>query len=369
MRDPKHYHLSLEHLMSTSDIGQLVRASETTPEPWAADGSAASIQLSHEPAPPVSIGRPSWRPRLLLLLKFAAAGGILGWLIHSGRLDVTRLARIPFSANVGLLWATVLASMVLPAVRWWWLLRVQRLNEGLWRTTVLAWVGYATALVLPGAASGDLARSYFILRQQPQAHARALSTVLVDRFIGLYGLLLVSSMCVGWLLIFSQPTPSVSIVSAAVGGILIGATLVTIWVVLLPPRRLLAWLLPAAWLAAWRDSYRLYRAARGALLGCLLLSLLSSALFAVSFSVSHDLLGGDVSWSTSFLISPLLVLANCIPLTPGGIGLAETAASELCQYLDSASGAEVMLLLRLTMAVLSLPGLAALGTPRGSAPV
>jgi uncharacterized membrane protein YbhN (UPF0104 family) len=64
-----------------------------------------------------------------------------------------------------------------------------------------------------------------------------------------------------------------------------------------------------------------------------------------------------VSWSASLLIGPLVVLANCLPFTPGGIGVAEATSSQLFRGVGSTSGAEMMLAIRLMMALLSLPAL------------
>ncbi len=70
---------------------------------------------------------------------------------------------------------------------------------------MLTWAGDPAVLVLPGAASGDVTRSYLVLRRRNDA---APSTILVDRF-GLHSLLFlgaVSTACLiakgsnGWVL-------------------------------------------------------------------------------------------------------------------------------------------------------------------------
>ena len=79
-----------------------------------------------------------------------------------------------------------------------------------------------------------------------------------------------------------------------------------------------------------------------------------------SLAVAGRLLGEQVPWDAAFLAGPLIVLANCLPITPGGIGLAEAASSELFAQLDSGGGAEMMLMLRICVSALSLPGVVAL---------
>ena len=105
------------------------------------------------------------RKRLILVAQFTIAASLVVWLVLSGRLEFRLLTSVRFSTQFLLLLALILGSLALPALRWWWLLRIQKLDEPLWDVTALTWLGYFTALVLPGAASGDLARSYLMVRR------------------------------------------------------------------------------------------------------------------------------------------------------------------------------------------------------------
>ncbi len=295
-------------------------------------------------------------PWLVLLVKIAVAAAIIAWLC-TGRLEIRRLAEIPFSFDLVLLAAIVFGSMLLPAVRWWWLLRIQRIEVSLWRVIALTWFGYFAALVLPGAAGGDLARSYLIVRRQREARARSLSTVLVDRMIGVYSLALLGCTSAAWYVLSREASPTVWWVCYTMAALFAGLTPVVAWVVFARPPRWLAGMLPLAWAEAWRDSSALYNGSKWALAGCLVLSLASNVLVAISLAAADRVLGGGVSWMASLFVGPLVVLANCLPFTPGGLGVAEAAASELFQQVGSADGAEMMLAIRLVMATLSLPAL------------
>jgi putative exporter of polyketide antibiotics len=76
-----------------------------------------------------------------------------------------------------------------------------------------------------------------------------------------------------------------------------------------------------------------------------------------SFAVAGRMLGEIVTWDATFLAGPLVFLVNSLPITPGGIGLAEATSSELFSRLGSAGGAEIMILFRICSALLSLPGI------------
>jgi glycosyltransferase 2 family protein len=320
--------------------GELREPSHSDPLPPRTDGEVAARR----------------RKRLVLTGKIALAASIVGWLC-TGRLDLRQLASVPLSFDLALLIAILFVSMLLPALRWWWLLRIQQVDASLWQATKLTWVGYATALILPGAVGGDLAKSYLIVRAQPTARARSWSTVLVDRLIGLYSLILLGCLSAGWLLA-EDPAPGfVHVLAYLSVSLLVGSSLGLALVLLGPWRRMLARYVPLPWMAALRESYDLYRGSKRALAGCLAISLVSSTLTAASLAAADRVLGGDVSWSSSLLVGPLVVLANSVPITPGGIGVAETTASELFNQFGSANGAEMMLAIRLVMAAMSLPAL------------
>ena len=233
---------------------------------------------------------------------------------------------------------------------------MQKLKEPLWDVTALTWLGYFTALVLPGAASADLARSYLMVRRQPAARARAFSTILVDRFVGLYSLVVVGGFAAMAVLRTGQTNPVVRSMTGAVLLLFVGMTVMAAAPLSRTCRRYLLRVLPAKWREAWDESFDLYRADKTGLLVCCMLAVASSSLTFASFSIAASLLGEALTWQSSFLAGPLIVLANCLPVTPGGIGLGETAASELFAGLGSLHGAEAMVLLRLSGMLLSLPG-------------
>lgn len=313
------------------------------------DNRGLSLERNHKP----------WQRRTFLAAKIAAAGSLIVWLVSSGRLQFERLSSV--SCSVELTWLVVLVfgSLAVPAIRWWCLLRIQQVPES-WRDVLfITWAAYFSALLLPGAASGDLAKSYLIVRRNRKAQARALSTVLADRFLGLY-----SHACLGMLGILSMTLQrGISGLARTIGiSILIlfvGMTLGILALCLATSKQLLLKFLPAAWCEAWDQSIGYYRTSHVGILGCFLLSVLSSVMTFASFAVAGTVLGDMVSWEGAFVAGPLVVLINCLPITPGGIGAAEAAASELFAQFGTPGGAELMIFVRLLGAFLTLPGVGA----------
>jgi uncharacterized membrane protein YbhN (UPF0104 family) len=295
--------------------------------------------------------------RLILVGKIGLAGGLLTWLALSGRLQIGRLALVPLNSRLAMLLALVAGAMIVPAVRWWWLLRVQDLREPLGKVVRLTWAGYLAALLLPGAASGDLAKTYLILRRRRQARARAFSTVLADRFLGIHSLFCLGSLSVLWIMSRGHALAAGRAMAAATLLPLAAMTLGLTALLWRRTRTVLFRVLPDSWRQAWDESCALYCAGLPQVFGCFGLSLLSSLMTIASFAVAGRLLGHPVTWDAAFLAGPLIVAANCLPITPGGIGLAETVSSELFTHLGSGYGAEMMVLTRICGALLSLPGL------------
>jgi uncharacterized membrane protein YbhN (UPF0104 family) len=112
------------------------------------------------------------------------------------------------------------------------------------------------------------------------------------------------------------------------------------------------------------ESHQLYKQSKAVLAGCLLLSLISNLLMVASFAAADLVLGGAGCWADSLVVGPLVVLANCAPLTPGGLGVAEATASGLFDQFGSDHGAEMMLTVRLVTAALAVPGLFVVLAPK-----
>lgn len=85
------------------------------------------------------------------------------------------------------------ASAAVTFVRWFLLVRAQDLPFTLRNAFRLGLVGYYFNTFLPGAVGGDLVKAAFIAREQKRRTV-AISTVLMDRAIGLLGLIAIAAI-------------------------------------------------------------------------------------------------------------------------------------------------------------------------------
>jgi len=230
-------------------------------------------------------------------------------------------------------------GVLITFVRWYTLVRAQELPFTLYEALRLGLVGYYLSTFLPGSIGGDLVKAYAISREQSRRTV-AVSTVLIDRGVGLWGLIWMIAgtgtvlTLIGSPLILDNPVLQ-RLVRIAVW--LIVAS-VTVWVLLgfLPQRRAdrfaqrLAWVpkighsMAEFWRAIWA-----YRKRPVAILLALMLSVISHSCFVMTFHLATRVFTATydpeslASISEHMLIVPAGLTGQAFIPTPGGVGGAE----------------------------------------------
>ena len=82
------------------------------------------------------------------------------------------------------------------AVRWWILLKVQRIHLSMARVSGLFLIGMFYNQFLPGGTGGDIMKSYLLLKETPGKATGALLAVVFDRMVGLVALIIITSVLV-----------------------------------------------------------------------------------------------------------------------------------------------------------------------------
>ena len=221
------------------------------------------------------------------------------------------------------------ASMVLIAIRWWLLLRIQDIRIGLWEAIKLTFLGQFFHAVVPGTVGGDLVKAYYVAKQTHKK-AAALVSIFVDRLMGLAELAL---MAAGMLLVVLAgglerfddvrlPAVCLAIILVAVAGLL----------TFLLSRRFrrafrlekLYQRLPIAHhVAAAGVAAELYRRRLGTLAKTVLISFVSHLAFVGFIALTGTSLSLQTPWYRYFVYIPLIYIIGAIPLTPGGVGWVE----------------------------------------------
>jgi uncharacterized membrane protein YbhN (UPF0104 family) len=262
-----------------------------------------------------------------------------------------------------------LVAVLLTIVRWYYLVRAQDLPFTLTNALRLGLVGFYFSIFLPGSVGGDIIKAAFIARGQSRRTV-AVATVILDRAIALWALVWFVAILgsVFWLsgsLEGEVGERLRTIVGLAVG--LIGLSLLfCLLLAVLPARRARRFAIrlshiPKVGHAAaefWRAIW-MYRRRPKSVLLALLLALIGHVGFVLTFYFSARTLFAAQDLPPCrdhFLIVPVGMVIQAVPLFPGGAGIGEAGYGWLYQLLDypSRSGVLASLVQRVIYWVLGL---------------
>ncbi len=134
---------------------------------------------------------PPYRKLMLFGAKLAIAALLLTWLVHSGAIAPSALLDNHASAAALTISALcVLLAMALGVYRWRQVMAALGVPIRYARALQIYWIGAFASTFLPGAATGDLLRVFYVIRDTPHARARSALSVALDRVFGLLGFML-----------------------------------------------------------------------------------------------------------------------------------------------------------------------------------
>lgn len=262
---------------------------------------------------------------------------------------------------IGALMASVLSLLVV-ALRWRGLLRVLDVNIDVRESFRLGFLAEFFNTIIPGLIGGDAAKAYFVIRRT-QRPAGVIASLLVDRALGLVGMVLfalVSLLALGasgfrvsgalWL--------PVLLASATIAGVVVAALLLFHSRLQRALRldRLGARLPFVAPMAAVREAFTHYRHGNG-LATASVLTVLAQILGMVSVALVGLGLHLAVPWYAYLFYVPLVTIVAALPITPGGLGVME-GLYLLCFATagNSSAAAALVVLLRGVQLLGVLPG-------------
>lgn len=259
-----------------------------------------------------------------------------------------------------------LVCFVITIVRWRLLLQALGVPIPMKDGVRLGMVGLFFNQFAPGGTGGDLVKAYYAARENPGTRAEAILSVVLDRVIGLTGLMvlagivLLANLQVIWEHeVLRWLGMSVAIVAA---GVLVAGGLLA-WPGLwqrpairrlydrLPGRNLLARVAHALWQV---------RGKRRLLFASLVLSVANHSLIVITHVfLARSVLGETPSPSLAvfFFAVPVGLLAIALPLTPGGWGVGEVAYQKLFEQFGFGGGLILALLIRATWLLWAVVGL------------
>ena len=266
----------------------------------------------------------SMRNRILNFLRVAVSlVGILAIVLTQDVSHVAQLiSELDWAAFLGALSLLLLGALV-RAYRWGCLVWALGIKASWLRLTGLYFVGAFYNLFLPTGMGGDAIKMYELSRDDGRA-ASAISSVLVDRFLGLFVLLAMALLALAASSELARPEVRI-LIGAAFLGCLIGVGL----------------LFQRRWIEAWgrrlrldrllgrfkvlREIYTSFHLYGGAaLLRATLASIVWNVILIAGYRLLGSAVGIELSIGAYFLLVPVISVLLLIP-SLGGLGVREGA--------------------------------------------
>ncbi|MBN1464587.1 flippase-like domain-containing protein [candidate division KSB1 bacterium] len=261
-----------------------------------------------------------------------------------------------------LLLSIAITPMLVFCSAWKWqvILKAFNINVTLWRCFWLYIVGYFFNTILPTNVGGDVVRAY-ALGKSTQKPAETFSSVFVERFTGLSVLLLMAIIAFG--IALHQLNSLWLMVGLAI--CLFGYA--SILIIILNPKILHRFSQQIKWTAAQRIFCKLLKFQKATLSlknnrSAFLFAMINSVLFYLlaSFNVYVSALAfrASITFMDALIITPIVMTITMIPISIGGIGLAESAYFIVFSRMGVAGavGLSVALLLRAKALVAGIVG-------------
>jgi len=298
-------------------------------------------------------------------LKFLFVAAVLSWMWNSGRLDLNRIYQALKNWRVilpGVL--LLLCNLPILSLRLKWLLRGQRIPIHFLQSATLTFIGLFFNTTLPGAVSGDVVKGYYLIKLAPGLRkTQAITAMLVDRIVGLSGLIIVSTLALLFRLEAVIASSKLQSVAVIILGFALGVFVFFVFVLFPFGERfekLLALLrkLPSGTLfVKFISALRGYRQNLRYLAGSLLISVFIHILSISAMGFFLSALGDDsLSVGSLFFLTPLGLITTAIPIAPAGLGVGHAAFLALFQLGGSARGVDAFSIFALTQILLGLTG-------------
>ncbi|HEX3625623.1 MAG TPA: lysylphosphatidylglycerol synthase transmembrane domain-containing protein [Verrucomicrobiae bacterium] len=295
---------------------------------------------------------------ITLILKAVVAVMLLIALSKYGLLNFHQFTRHPATGRFMLLMCVgcgcAFASLAVLGWRLVLLLSMQGIGIAYARAFVVTVVGNLLGGLLPGIIAGDIAKLTYLCRLAPHRRRGVAAAILFDRLMGLYGLLLLGSLSAGCA-VAARLSILHGILWLAPSGTLVG-TLGFIGLFMLARSSLMPRMGTTGTFALIHrlicavDAYRNEPKTLFAVLG---LSSAAHALMVGAFICAAGAMRDTVPPPMHFVLDPLAMLLNALPISPGGLGLAEGAFGFLFATEGSANGALIGLTGRLMLYAVS----------------
>jgi uncharacterized protein (TIRG00374 family) len=325
-------------------------------------GDKAGVLLERELKVPSS-RRASWSSPLFLAGRAALGVALLIYVLRSGRAWESLQDVLATPWLVVVLNAMPIAGASVEASRLQVLFAAQGVRVSFASAFRAVAIGTLFNLWIPGGTGGDVMKVYYLSAENPGRVVQTATILFVDRVVALWALLVLISA-----LLVALPTvlPVVSdtlrritlLVPLALVGLMAGSF--GMWCLTRKSSGTYRWAAQSRHFGRYfgqaADAVYAFRHARMALLKAAAFSLVGHVMLAMVFSLAGTVLVPGASGLVVATLSLIGLVANVIPLTPGGIGVGEAASEALFRSAGIQGGAALIAVWRGGMFALCLIG-------------
>ena len=277
------------------------------------------------------------------------------------------VTRIDLNATVGLMAATdwrsilgIVGVMVLQVIvavfRWYRIMISKGVHISVRRSARYFWLGLFFNQLLPSSIGGDAIRGYCLVRDG-QSVGRATLSVLLDRILGMAGLVVLIALAIPYAMnLINNPEMQWGMMSAL---LVVIAGFIAILFIDIFTRRFSSWRVMKGLTTLASDARQLLGSRQG--LGLVLFSVLIHILSIVVVGMLSSALSIKVDWIALTIIVPITTLLITIPLSIAGWGVREGVMVVGLGYVGIApeEALALSILYGLLTLVVALPGVLA----------
>ena len=255
-------------------------------------------------------------------------------------------------------------------VRWQLLLNAVNIHPGIRSVTRLTFIGYAFNMIIPGGVGGDIVKAYYVARGRNDKRTAAVTTIGLDRLLGLFSMFLTGAISVSGLIIFYPDfiksaeqklffnSIAILIICASV---FMAAGLSIFLSRILHQTSVIQWLINRApghsLINTVYSTIYSFRQNKKVLLKTISLSFVSQFAFIIAmFCIGSAAMESNIRFQHYLFLSPVSLILNAIPISPGGIGSGEYLVDWLFKSFGSQNGSEIMFILHAIFILVSLAG-------------
>ncbi len=277
-------------------------------------------------------------------IKLIFSGAIIYYLVQSGKVDFSKLSNLAQPGPIFFSLFLIAINALICCERWRKIMRVQGIIVSFFQALQLTMVGFFFNFVIPGGVGGDVIKSYYIAKENPERRLRAVLTIAMDRLLGLFSMLLMAIAAMFLVLEKTLTQPVLFLIFKIL--LFIFVSFMVAWSLVFSKRifdsgfvqKFLIKLPKSEFFLKIYSSFGEYRHQKLAFFKAIILSFLAQAISIFYFVYLGQHLGfAEIPLTTYFFAVPVGFMITAIPISPAGVGVGQAAFLFLFNTISSAA--------------------------------